>query len=81
MTVRIKTEGKKIFIPIPISWAFGRIGLSYLKKHDEDGSWSNATPKAMKNIRKTMRKMKKIHKNWNFVEVDSSDGTSVRIKL
>jgi hypothetical protein len=81
MTIKIKTDGKKIFIPIPVTWAFGRIGLNYLKKHDEDGSFSNVTPKTMKNIRKTIRKMKRIHKKWNLVEVESNDGTSVRIRL
>ena len=81
MIIRIKTEGKKIVLPIPMLWAFGRTGLNFLKKHSDDDAFKNVTPKDMKKIRKTMRKMKKIHKNLNLVEVDSSDGTSVRIKL
>ena len=81
MIIRIKTEGKKIVLPIPVLWAFGRLGLSFLKKHVDDESFKNVTPKDMKKIRKTIRKMKRKHKKWNLVEVDSSDGTSVRIKL
>ena len=81
MIIRIKTEGKKIFLPIPSSWAFSRMGLHFLKKNDDDGDFANITPKQMRNIRKTIRKMRKKHKNWNIVEVDSSDGTYVRIKL
>ena len=81
MTIRIVTEGKRIFLPIPITWAFGRIGLKYLKKHDDTDSFKNVTPKAMRKIRRTIRRMRRKHKTWNLVEVDSSDGTSVRIRL
>ena len=81
MIIRIKTEGKKIVLPIPVLWAFGRTGLNFLKKHIDDDAFKNVTLKDMKKIRKTMRKMKRKHKNWNLVEVDSSDGTSIRIKL
>lgn len=81
MVIRVKTEGKKIFLPIPSNWVFSRIGLRFLKKNDEDGNFANISPKQMRNIRKTICKMRKRHKNWNLVEVDSSDGTYVRIKL
>ena len=81
MVIRIKTKGKKIFLPIPSNWVFSRIGLRFLKKHDDDGDFANLSPKHMRNIRKTIRKMRRKHKNWNLVEVNSSDGTYVRIKL
>jgi hypothetical protein len=35
----------------------------------------------MKKIRKTLRRMRKIHKNWNIVEVDSADGDHIIIRL
>ena len=81
MVIRIKTKGKKIFLPIPSNWVFSRIGLHFLKKNDNDGDFANLSPKHMRNIRKTIRKMRRKHKNWNIVEVNSSDGTYVRIKL
>lgn len=81
MIIRIKAEGKKIFLPIPSDWVFSRVGLHFLKKNDNDGDFANLSPKHMRNIRKTIRKMRKKHKKWNLVEVDSSDGTYVRIKL
>ena len=81
MVIRIKSEGKRIFLPIPIMWAFSRIGLHFLKKTDKDGSFDGLKPKHLRSIRKTIRRMKRKYKKWNLVEVDYADGTFVRIKL
>ena len=81
MIIKIKTEGKKIFLPIPTLWAFSGIGLYFLIKFDKDGDFSGLKPKHMRNIRKTIRHMRRKHKKWNLVEAECADGTYVRIKL
>lgn len=81
MVIRIKSEGTRIFLPIPTMWVFSGTGLFFLKKLDKDESFKGLKPKHMRNIRKTIRRMRKRHKKWNLVEVDCTDGTFVRIKL
>lgn len=81
MVIRIKSEGKRIFLPIPIMWTFSRIGLHFMKKLDKEGSFDGLKPKHLRSIRRAIRRMRKKHKKWNLVEVDCADGTFVRIKL
>jgi hypothetical protein len=81
MIIKIKAEGKKIFFAIPISWAFSRVGLYFLNKYNPDGTFNGITVKSMRNIRKTLRRMRKKYRNWNLVEVESSEGDSVIIKM
>ena len=81
MKIRIKSQEKNFTIALPTAWVFSRVGLHFLKKQDEEGDFSGLTPRSMRKIRKTIRKLKKKHKSWNLVEVDSSDGTYVRIHL
>ena len=81
MVIKIKTRGKKIFLPIPTMWAFSGVGLYFLKKFDTDNTFSGLKAKDMRKIRKTIRRMRRKHKKWNIVEADCTDGTYVRIKL
>ena len=81
MKIKIKSEEKNFTIAFPTAWAFSRIGLHFLKKQDDEGDFSGLTPKSMRKIRQTIRKLKKKHKAWNLVEVDTSDGTYVRIRM
>ena len=81
MKIKIKNEEKKIFLRIPTSWVFSGIGLCFLKMFDKNGDFKGLTFKKMRNIRKTIRRMRKKYKNWNLVEADSTDGSYVRIKL
>lgn len=85
MRIRIDSEEKKLNLALPSGLmsriVFSGLGLRYLKKHGGDDAFSNLTKRDMKNIRKTLRRMRKIHKNWNIVEVDSSDGDHIIIRL
>lgn len=85
MRIKIESQEKNLNLALPSGLmsriAFSGIGLRYLKKHGGDDSFSNLTKRDMKNIRKTLRRMRKIHKNWNIVEMDSADGDHVIIRL
>ena len=85
MRINIESEGKKIRLALPsgliYGFAFGRAGLKYLKRYVDADMFANMTKKDMKKIRKTLLRMRKIHKNWNVVEVDSSDGDRIKIRL
>lgn len=83
MKISIKKEGKKFLIPIPTSLIFSSFSLWILKHSTSaviDAGFSKLSPKAMRNIRRTIRKMRKIHKNLYFVEVEDGDST-VKIRL
>ena len=84
MRIKIESQEKNLNLALPSGLvsriAFSGVGLRYLKKHG-DNSFKNLTKRDMKNIRKTLRRMRKIHKNWNIVEVDSADGDHVIIRL
>ena len=84
MRIKIESQEKNLNLALPSGLvsriAFSGVGLRYLKKHGDD-AFKNLTGRDMKNIRKTLRRMRKIHKNWNIVEVDSADGDHIIIRL
>lgn len=81
MKINIK-EGKKRFaLAFPNFIVFSRLSSSILKKSSSDvGAELNISSKSMRNIRKCIKRMKKIHKNWYIVDVCDGD-TSVKIKM
>lgn len=81
MKIKIKTEKLNLFFAVPTFLVFSDIGLLFMKICDKDGDFKRVTFKDMRNIRKTIRRMRKKYTNWNLVEVDSTDGTCVRVKL
>ena len=81
MKIKIKTEKLNLFFAVPTVLVFSDIGLLFMKICDKYGDFKGVTFKDMRNIRKTIRRIRKKHKNWNLVEVDSTDGTCVRVKL
>lgn len=81
MVIKIKSENKKLFIPIPALWAFSGIGLRFLKKYDTSGTFNRLKAKDMRKIRKTIRRMRRKHKKWNLVEVETPGGAYVKIRL
>ena len=62
MVIRIKSEGTRIFLPIPTMWVFSGTGLFFFKKLDKDESFKGLKPKHMRNIRT----------QWPFLMQDSS---------
>ena len=85
MRINVESEGKKIRLALPSGLiygiAFSGVGLKYLKRYGENEAFANVTKQDIKNIRKTIKRMRKIHKKWNIVEVDSADGDRVRVRL
>ena len=81
MKIKIMSERHNIHFAFP-NWLFlNRASLSFLKKNDSEGMWKNVKPSHIRNIRRTIRRMRKTHKGWYLVEVESADGTGVKIKL
>ena len=80
MLIRVKTEGKKFFIPIPNCLLLNRLSViiahNELKKHGID-----IPQKKLYALVKAIRRYKRRHPKWTLVEVQSSDGDDVEIKM
>ena len=83
MKIHVK-DGKKRFVFALPNFLFLNAFSSWIlknasKKHG--GTSLNISPKSMRKIRRCIRKMRKIHKDWSLVDVFDSDGSTVNIKL
>ena len=80
MLIRVKSEGKKFFIPIPNCLLLNRLSVliahKQLKKHGID-----IPQKKLYALVKVIRRYKWRHPKWTLVEVHSSDGDDVEIKM
>ena len=80
MLIRVKSEGKKFFVPIPnclfLNRLFVLIAHKELKKHGID-----IPQKKLYALVKVIRRYKWRHPKWTLVEVHSSDGDDVEIKM
>ena len=84
MRIRIENEGRKFVIPIPNCIFLSSFGVAFLKKSTPkniDVDFSSIKVKDMRKLRRCIRKMRRLHKNWYLVDVQDSDGNSVRMKL
>lgn len=86
MKIRIKTERenkkgdvreRSFSFILPTAVVFSRLGLRFIKKTG-GADFSNARPSDMKNISRTVYKMRKLHRGWVFLEAES-DGDGVKI--
>lgn len=74
-------KGKDMVIRIPNFLLLNNTALNVAKKQ-KGGQYIPDIPKdLMPKLRKVIRQIKKIHKNWVLVDVASADGSSVQIKL
>lgn len=74
-------KGKDMVIRIPNFLLLNNTALNIAKKQ-KGGQYIPDIPKdLMPKLRKVIRQVKKIHKNWVLVDVASADGSSVQIKL
>ena len=82
MRISIRDEGKRFFFPVPNSLIFSSLALRVLKRTPGTDrlDFEKVTPKQMREIRRCIRRMKKIHKGWCIVDVLDGD-TSVKIKI
>ena len=81
MRISIK-EGKRRFtLAFPNFLLFSRFTSWILRKSSSDaGAELIVSPKSMRDIRKCIKNMKKVHENWYIVDVCDGD-TSVKIKM
>ncbi|MBQ7344051.1 MAG: hypothetical protein IJW53_04725 [Clostridia bacterium] len=80
MRISITSENKSFNLRFPTRLAFTRLGLSFLKKAHVDLP-ENFSSRDLKRLYRVIKESRKIHKDWYVVEVESSDGENVKIKL
>ena len=81
MRISIENEGKKFVIPIPNCIFLNSAVVSFINKSTPENINVDLKVKDMRKLRGCIKKMRKIHKDWYLVDVQDSDGNSVRIKL
>ena len=81
MKIEITDEKKRIAINIPTRILFSRFGLLVIRLGDRGKRFRTLRGRDMKKIRKEIYRMRKLHKDWSFLEADSQDGSQVRINL
>lgn len=81
MRIRITSENKKYGFIIPNSLLFSRLGAKVLSKSKGMGNFPDLKDKDMRILRKTVKKMKQIHKNWCLVDFESADGERVMVRF
>lgn len=83
MNVFIKEGGekpKKFRIILPTSLIFNRFTAGFAAKEAEKNG-AKISKKQMINLFKAVKKYKRRHKDWTLVEMISSNGDEVRVKL
>ena len=83
MNVFIKeggTKPKKFRIILPTSLIFNRFTAGFAVKEAEENG-VKITKDQMIDLFKAVKKYKRSHKDWTLVEVISSNGDEVRVKL
>lgn len=82
MKVSIIEHGKKRSFAIPNFLLLNRVAINNATK-DSDVKLDihNISSNLASKLRKTIRQMRKIHKDWVFVDVCSGDGSRVIVKL
>ena len=85
MKISIKNEKTKFCIRIPNALVFSRFGASFVKfeisKNGGKPYRIRAYPECMKNIRRCIKEMRKIHTDWCLLEAEDIDGSTVTIRL
>ena len=81
MIIKVRSEeGPNLFIPIPTGLFCNRLTAGFAAKAMEQNGWS-ATPEQMALFFRAARRYKRKHPDWVMVEVQSSTGDYVYIKL
>lgn len=85
MKVSIIEHGKKRSFAIPNFLLLNRVAINNLNNATKDSDVKldihNISSNLASKLRKTIRQMRKIHKDWVFVDVCSGDGSRVIVKL
>ena len=81
MIVKIRSaEGPNLFIPLPTALFCNRLTAGFAAKAMEQNGWT-ATPEQMARFFRVARQCKRRNPDWVMVEVQSSNGDYVYVKL
>ena len=81
MIIKVRSEeGPNLFIPIPTGLFCNRFTAGFAAKMMEQNGWY-ATPEQMVRFFRAARQYKRKHPDWVMVEVQSSNGDYVYVKL
>ena len=84
MRITVKDGSRSIHIRIPtclvFSKAVAKIGSFTIRKYASEAA-VNIPPEALELLFSDLRRIKKKHKNWEFVNVESASGETVKIIL
>ena len=72
---------KNMFIWIPNFLVLNSTALKIAKKQPGGKHIPDIPKEFLPKLRKAIRQVKKIHKNWVLVDVESADGEKVQVKL
>lgn len=74
-------KGKDMVIRIPNFLVLNSTALKIAKKQPGGQHIPDIPKEFLPKLRKAIRQVKKIHKNWVLVDVESADGEKVQVKL
>ena len=81
MLIKVRsTDGPNLTIPLPTGLFCNRLTAGFAAKAMQQNGW-NATPEQMARFFQAARYYKRKHPDWVMVEVQSSDGDYVYVKL
>lgn len=81
MLIKVRsTDGPNLTIPIPTGLFCNRLTAGFAAKAMAQNGW-NATPEQMARFFRVARQYKRKHPDWVMVEVQSSGGDYVYVKL
>lgn len=81
MKILIESQGKKRSVLIPNFLFLNTLALNKLKNTPGESDVPNISSKMFAKLRKTIREMRKLNKDWVFVEFYDHNGDHGKIKL
>jgi len=84
MRIRVRSKDTNINIPIPTRLIFSK-GTAWLANHFgrkyAGDALKDIPPEAMEKIFGEFRRMKRLDRHWQLVEIDTADGEHIEITL
>ncbi|MBQ7230813.1 MAG: hypothetical protein IJX04_07955 [Oscillospiraceae bacterium] len=81
MLIKVRSaDGPNLTIPLPTGLFCNRLTAGFAAKAMAQNGW-NATPEQMVRLFRAIRRYKRKHPDWVMVEVQSSEGDYVYVKL
>lgn len=86
MQILVEEEGHKLVdIRLPSTLLYSRIGiklaLRLMKKNSKEADVINLSPELISRLARALKRIKKNHPNYSLVDIESDDGTIVKIIL